>query len=133
MFHKYDDIIHLSRPASRHPKMSEADRAKIFSPFAALKGYEEAVKDKEKIRVNKIELSDEEKARINQKLCRLKKGQLITVDYFHPGPGPNGSGDIAEGEYRTITGTVEKMDGDFRMMMVDGVKVWFDDIAGIRL
>ena len=30
------------------PKMSPADRAKQFMPFAALKGYEEALREKER-------------------------------------------------------------------------------------
>ncbi len=39
---KYKDIIHLPRPVSnRRAHMPIPDRAKIFSPFAALKGYEE--------------------------------------------------------------------------------------------
>lgn len=44
---KYDDIIHLPRPESKHPHMSNSDRAKIFSPFAALKGHIEAIHEKE--------------------------------------------------------------------------------------
>lgn len=32
---------------TRHPKMSREDRAKQFMPFAALKGYEEALRAKE--------------------------------------------------------------------------------------
>lgn len=37
---KYQDILHLSRPepSYRHPRMPVAGRAKIFSPFAALRG-----------------------------------------------------------------------------------------------
>ena len=35
---KYDDIINMDRPKSNRPSMSRADRAKIFMPFAALKG-----------------------------------------------------------------------------------------------
>ena len=31
-----------------HPKMDRAERAKQFLPFAALKGYEEALRKKEK-------------------------------------------------------------------------------------
>ncbi len=43
---KYEDIINMERPMPRdvlakHPRMSTADRAKIFSPFAALKGHDE--------------------------------------------------------------------------------------------
>lgn len=50
--HKYDDIIGLDYPLKqhdiiRHPPMSIADRAKIFSPFAALKGHGEAIHERE--------------------------------------------------------------------------------------
>ena len=34
----YEDIIHLSRPPSSHPKMSREARAAQFAPFAALFG-----------------------------------------------------------------------------------------------
>ena len=47
---EYKDIIDKNRPVhdgddfeARHPKMSRENRAKIFAPFAALKGYEEAI------------------------------------------------------------------------------------------
>ena len=49
---EYKDIIDKERPVhdgdefeARHPKMSRENRAKIFAPFAALKGYEEAIDD----------------------------------------------------------------------------------------
>ena len=42
---KYDDIIGLEHPTSkRHPRMSMAERAAQFAPFAALTGYDEVVK-----------------------------------------------------------------------------------------
>lgn len=44
--HKYDDIINLPHPTSkRHPRMSLYARAAQFSPFAALTGYEEAIRE----------------------------------------------------------------------------------------
>ena len=70
---RYNDIIHLSRPASKHPHMSQADRAKIFSPFAALKGHTEAIQRKEIPRVNKILLSDEMTESLERKMTSLKK------------------------------------------------------------
>lgn len=44
----YEDIIHLEYPLAtsdrvKHPRMSLQDRAKIFAPFAALRGYEQAI------------------------------------------------------------------------------------------
>lgn len=52
----YDDIIDLNRPKSMRPKMDIADRAKIFMPFAALKGYDEAIEDINKIVAGRDEL-----------------------------------------------------------------------------
>ena len=44
---KYKDIIDKERP--QHPKMSIENRAKIFAPFAALKGYEDAIDETSKV------------------------------------------------------------------------------------
>ena len=42
----YDDIIGLPHPVSRkHPQMPREDRAAQFAPFAALTGYDAAVKE----------------------------------------------------------------------------------------
>lgn len=128
---KYDDIIELSRPASKHSKMPVEDRAKIFSPFAALRGYEETARAKEKIRINKIDLSEESKEAIDQKLRMMKKGRAITVTYFHRDPGSDGYGSIAEGEYITITGILEAFDPVFHTLTVNGQTVYFDDISDI--
>ena len=48
---------------TERPKMSREERAKQFMPFAALKGYEEALREKEREiaeREKKEQLSDEE-------------------------------------------------------------------------
>lgn len=46
---QYDDIIHLPHHVSKkHPQMKIADRAAQFSAFAALTGYDTAVKTTEK-------------------------------------------------------------------------------------
>ena len=42
----YDDIINLPHHVSkRHPQMSMWNRAAQFAPFAALTGYEDAIRD----------------------------------------------------------------------------------------
>lgn len=41
---KYEDLLETAWPKeSLRPKMPLKDRAKIFLPFAALKGYEESL------------------------------------------------------------------------------------------
>jgi hypothetical protein len=42
----YEDIINLPHHVSdRHPQMSLQDRAAQFAPFAALTGYDQAIRD----------------------------------------------------------------------------------------
>jgi hypothetical protein len=42
----YDDIINLPHHVSkRHPQMPMSSRAAQFAPFAALTGYDEAIKN----------------------------------------------------------------------------------------
>ena len=41
----YDDIIHLPHPEPKtHPRMSMLSRAAQFAPFAALTGFDEAIR-----------------------------------------------------------------------------------------
>ena len=69
---KYADILHKSRPGPsfKHPRMSLSNRAKIFSPFAALRGYEEEIADEKwkQTRVTKKILSDEEAEELSDRL-----------------------------------------------------------------
>lgn len=58
---KYDDIINLDRPISKkHKPMSPENRAAQFAPFAALTGYEEAIKETAHITQKKQELSEKD-------------------------------------------------------------------------
>ncbi len=45
---KYEDMLHLSRPPSRRAKMSRIDRGAQFAPFAALPGFDDELKRREK-------------------------------------------------------------------------------------
>ena len=64
-------------------KMDRAQRAKQFAPFAALKGFEEALRAKERIIVTKVELYEEKKAEIESILRNKKKQDSITVIYYN--------------------------------------------------
>ena len=60
-----------------------SDRARQFLPFDALKGFKQAIKEREKIKVDKIELSEEMANVISYKLRQIKKG-MITFLLLHP-------------------------------------------------
>ena len=60
---KYGKILHASRPEPphNHPRMPMSNRAKIFSPFAALRGYEDEIasEGRDHLKGNRIELSED--------------------------------------------------------------------------
>ena len=52
----YDDIINCERPEHKnHEKMNLNQRAKIFLPFSALTGFEQALERKLRFMVNQYE------------------------------------------------------------------------------
>ena len=112
---KYADILHISRPEppSKHPRMSITNRAKIFSPFAALRGFDDEISSEgaTKLLVKKIELSDEKKNNLSDKLLQVKKGTKIVVRYFVK---------VTEntGNYMSLTGTVVMIDPIYRELKV---------------
>lgn len=54
--HKYDDIINLPHHVSKnHPQMPPIDRAAQFSPFAALTGHDEAIKETARLNEERME------------------------------------------------------------------------------
>jgi len=98
------------------PKMSREDRAKQFMPFAALKGYTEALRKKEKLVVPKIEVSEEYAEELDRKLRSIRKNEIITVVYF------------CNGEYLKKTGMVTRIDETARILKIVNTKISFDDI-----
>ena len=109
---KYADILHLERPepSAKHPRMSPGSRAKIFSPFAALRGFDDELAEEgaQTLRVPKAELSDEEKAALSAKLATLRRGMAVTVRYFVPDLLCPASPPV--GRYQTATGAVQALD-----------------------
>lgn len=47
---KYADIINMPRPMMHHQRMDPLNRAKIFAPFDALRGFDEEIEKVDKIR-----------------------------------------------------------------------------------
>jgi len=57
----YDDIINLPHHVSkRHPQMSMWNRAAQFAPFAALTGYDDAIKDTAQENLDNYESKNDE-------------------------------------------------------------------------
>lgn len=102
------------------PKMNTADRAKQFLPFDALKGFREALQEKERIVVPKKELSEEEKEELDLSFRLVCRGDIIRVVYYH------------NGEYVEQTGMVAKIEETGRILTVVQTKISFADIVAIE-
>lgn len=72
-FSQYEDMLYLKRPVSRsHLPMDIMERAAQFSPFAALTGYGDAVKETARQTERKQELDEYEKAALDEQLHELE-------------------------------------------------------------
>lgn len=62
--------------ADNRGRMKRADRAKQFMPFDALKGYREALKERERIKAPKRDLSEDYMEELDRKFHQIKKNDL---------------------------------------------------------
>ena len=91
----YDDIIDQSRHVSTtHCHMATIDRAAQFSPFAALSGYGDAIKETARLTNKRIELDEDRKNALSDRLQRIadriNEHPEITFTYFLPDAKKNG-------------------------------------------
>lgn len=109
MNNNYDDIINLKHHTSvKHPRMSKEARTAQFAPFAALTGHTVAIKETERLTEKKIELTNEEKLKLNEKLQIINNDinthPKITITYFKQDVKKEG------GQYVAHTGIVKQID-----------------------
>ena len=125
----YDDIIDLPHPTSaKHPRMPMADRAAQFSPFAALTGHGAAIHETARLTARKIELTEEEKAVLDEKLCLLlDTGGEAVFTYFLPDEKKVG------GAYVTAAGSIKKLDLlERRIILTSGAVIPLEDMIEIE-
>jgi len=129
----YSDIFHLPHHiSSTRPQMSMIDRAAQFSPFAALTGYDAAIKETGRLTDEKIELDEEALNILNMKfqilIDSLDDEPEVTFTYFKPDERKSG------GAYLSTTDRVKKID-DFERLVItnDGLTIPMDDIVDIEI
>ena len=125
----YDDIINLPHPTSaKHPRMPMADRAAQFSPFAALVGHGAAIRETARLTDRKIELTEDEKAVLDEKLGLLNAtGGEAVFTWFLPDERKDG------GTYVTAVGRIKKLDRlERRVVLAGGPVIPVEDILEIE-
>ena len=130
----YSDIIDLPHHVSPKRKhMPLLDRAAQFSPFAALTGYDEDVKEAGRLTDEKLEIDfdDNKKDTMDSILRYLEENptdnRMITVTYFVPDAKKGG------GKYLTVEGLYKRIDiTDMSLCLKDGTKIKLNDIYDLK-
>lgn len=126
----YDDIINLNRPISKHKHMTIEERSAQFAPFAALVGYDNAVKETARLTENKIEMNDEQQDMLNFKLRYLydniNNKNEITITHFIKDNKKVG------GKYMNTIGIIKQIDPvQENIKLSNNVIIYMNDIINI--
>lgn len=132
MNNRYDEIMELPHHVSKtHPQMPMSDRAAQFAPFAALTGYDSAIKETGRLTNERIELDEEALTALDRKyqllIEALDDAPEVTIIYFQPDERKAG------GQYVSATGTVKKVDTfGRRILLQDGTRIPLDSVYDLR-
>lgn len=133
MMETYDDIINLPHYTSKkRPRMSMEDRAAQFSPFAALTGYGDVIKETARLTDRKIELTEDARSDLDDKIQIIKESleqpPKVLFTYFLKDRKKKG------GAYVEAFGTVRKINEiDRQIILLDGKTISIEDILDIEI
>ena len=148
---KYARIADMGRPVHegdyfsiRHSKMNCAKRAKIFAPFAALRGFDFEILCKDVRYEEKRELTVQKTAALNETLLYLQNAAAnrhmvvehpvtVTAEYYIPCSDVNHEAYRKKGSYIFITGIVQYVDAVAKTIRIDDTVITFEDLYGITL
>ena len=134
MDNDYSDIINLPHHESpTRARMARADRAVQFAPFAALCGYDAAIKETARVTDEKVEVQTDEArlAELNEKLRFLDENERshpeITVKYFVADKKKSG------GKYVSVTSLFKRLNKiEQTILLMNGTVISFEDIIEIN-
>ena len=90
-------------------------------PFDSLKGLREAYAERERVVVEKKDLSEDEAQELSRKFNEITRGILVRVVYFE------------KGDYIETSGMVSEIDTDKRTITIVQEKIRIDDIISIDI
>ena len=127
---RYDDIINYDYKM-KHNRMTIRNRSAQFSPFSALTGYEELIKEKGRITEDKIELLEDGRLELDMKLNIINQELLnkpvVTVTYFVKDRKKDG------GKYETVSDYIKKIDFTKKTIILsNNLVIKIDDILEIN-
>ncbi len=105
----------------RHPPMPARERAKQFVPFAAVRGLEEALREREHHTEGRVEMQTDAAEELDRFLHELRAGDEVRLTYF------------AEDRYVTHRVCISDVCGEEKLLITqDGKKISFLDLRCIE-
>lgn len=98
------------------------ERAKMFAPFDALKGFREELAKKECIKIHKKDLLEDQLDLLDETIQKICPGNMVSVIYYHP-----------DGYYEKITGLVSDLSLNEHWIIIVKRFISFEDIYDIQL
>ena len=98
-----------------------ADRAAQFMSFAALAGYYDLVREQERVREPRRELTEGRGARLAETLARLRRRDLVRATFYE------------KDAYVTLEGAVSEIDPAARELCVVRTHIRFDDLWDLEI
>lgn len=149
---RYRDVYYKGKPkhtrydafGARHPKMENGQRAKIFAPFDALRGFSDALGRQDVPYVEKAVLEEDDQKRLDSQLKVLaektrngrearKNRVRVKVTYFVPCTDIDNEAYGKKGQYRTLEGVCLAVEAQaMKALRVEDTWVEFSDILKIE-
>ena len=95
------------------------NRCHLFLPMDALKGYKEALREKEIVKEPRKTLLEDEEIILSNKILSLKEDIFVLIKYY----------DIYN--YQLIKGKITKINYTYKYLYISDKKINFSDIIGI--
>ncbi len=131
--HRYDDMLHLPHHQSTHHlPMSRMNRAAQFSPFAALTGYDQVIRETSRLTDAKVILDESARLELDKTLSELMasggSASEVMVTFFEKDSRKEG------GAYISEKGKVSKVDDLQRSITLQsGRTIAMDDILELKV
>ena len=101
-------------------KMDRTERAKQFMPFAALDGLTQTLARLNPEQDARICLGEDAQIELDRRLHALYEGGEVCAVFYR------------SGQYRTLTGTLEKIDLNARALFVAGTRIPIDELLDVH-
>lgn len=110
----------LDRPVPAGLGRPHPDRARQFSPFAALRGYYELVHERERVIEPRRPLSEEEARALDATIANLQRGVMVRAVFYE------------KDACRTIVGTVSQVDMIYHDLWIVRTRIPFASLCALE-